>query len=71
MTCLGMKRQRLAEFKAAYITEWVGSDSEYWPEVIFHGERGTPQGMAQLTPYSNGVFQLHGMTKDITLLKMG
>ncbi len=29
-----------------------------WPEVIFHGERGTPNGMAQLTPYPDGFFQL-------------
>ena len=42
-----------------------------WPEVIIHGERGTPQGMAQLTPYANGFFQLHGMTQDITLFKDG
>ena len=63
-------RSRLVEFKAAYVTQWKDYD-ELWPEVIFHGPRGTPNGMAQLTPYPNGVFQLHGMTKDITLFDDG
>ncbi|MCE0496046.1 FAD-dependent oxidoreductase [Vibrio salinus] len=64
------RRKRYVEFKAAYVTEW--KESEYqWPEIIFHGERGTPQGMAQLTPYADGIFQLHGMTEDITLFKGG
>ncbi|MCG6451140.1 FAD-dependent oxidoreductase, partial [Vibrio parahaemolyticus] len=44
---------------------------QQWPEVIFHGPRGTPQGMAQLTPYADGVFQLHGMTQGITLFDDG
>jgi len=63
-------RDRLVEFKAAYVTRW-SQCKELWPEVIFHGPRGTPNGMAQLTPYPNGVFQLHGMTKDITLFDDG
>ncbi|NVD07941.1 FAD-dependent oxidoreductase [Vibrio sp. JPW-9-11-11] len=63
-------RQRLVEFKAAYVTRWQHND-EQWPEVIFHGPRGTDKGMAQLTPYPDGVFQLHGMTKDITLFDDG
>lgn len=63
------KRQRLVEFKAAYLTWW--QTPAIWPEVIFHGDRGTPQGMAQLTPYCNGLFQLHGMTKHITLFEGG
>ncbi len=62
-------KQRMVEFKAAYITQW--QQSELWPEVIFHGERGTPRGMAQLTPYPDGFFQLHGMTEEITLFKNG
>ncbi|PJC87877.1 FAD-dependent oxidoreductase [Vibrio sp. HA2012] len=66
----GQPRQRLVEFKSAYITRWPVSDMS-WPEVIFHGERGTPQGMAQLTPYADGYFQLHGMTENITLFKGG
>lgn len=63
-------RDRLVEFKAAYVTKWPECQ-DLWPEVIFHGPRGTPNGMAQLTPYPNGVFQLHGMTKDITLFDEG
>jgi len=63
-------RQRLVEFKAAYVTHWPVCD-QLWPEVIFHGPRGTPQGMAQLTPYPNGHFQLHGMTEEITLFSDG
>ncbi|MFA0440263.1 oxidoreductase [Vibrio sp. 10N.286.49.C2] len=68
---LNYSRQRMVEFKAAYITHWQASSHEKWPEVIFHGQRGTPQGMAQLTPYPDGYFQLHGMTSDITLFEDG
>lgn len=65
----GFSRERLVEYKAAYVAHW--QTEGIWPEVIFHGERGTPKGMAQLTPYPNGVFQLHGMTDQITLFKNG
>ena len=61
---------RLVEFKAAYVTKWQQVKG-YWPEVIFYGERGTPNGMAQLTPYANGYFQIHGMTNNITLFNNG
>jgi glycine/D-amino acid oxidase-like deaminating enzyme len=64
------RRQRLVEFKAAYVTHWPDCQQQ-WPEVIFHGPRGTPQGMAQLTPYADGVFQLHGMAEGITLFSDG
>ncbi|AUI88745.1 oxidoreductase [Vibrio azureus] len=67
---IGLKRKRLVEFKAAYVTHWQACH-QLWPEVIFHGPRGTDKGMAQLTPYGNGYFQLHGMTKGITLFKGG
>jgi len=66
---LGYKRERLVEFKAAYVTRW--QRDTVWPEVIFHGERGTPDGMAQFTPYPCGLVQLHGMTNDITLFDEG
>lgn len=71
---LGYKRDRFVEFKAAYVTKWSEankSENIQWPEVIFHGKRGTPQGMAQFTPYPNGYIQLHGMTNDITLFENG
>jgi glycine/D-amino acid oxidase-like deaminating enzyme len=67
---IGAKRERLVEFKAAYVTHWQECDQQ-WPEVIFHGPRGTEKGMAQLTPYGDGYFQLHGMTKGITLFDDG
>jgi len=66
---LGFKRERFVEFKAAYVTQCDTSD--IWPEVVFLGERGTPRGMAQFTPYPDGYFQLHGMTKSITLFEEG
>jgi glycine/D-amino acid oxidase-like deaminating enzyme len=66
----GFYRDRLVEFKAAYVTQWGGTVG-LWPEVIFHGQRGTPQGMAQFTPYANNIVQLHGMTEDITLFDDG
>jgi len=67
---LDIKVNRLVEFKSAYVTKWNNND-ELWPEVIFFGKRGTPQGMAQFTPYPNSHFQIHGMTQDITLFDNG
>lgn len=67
---LNIKRDRMVEFKAAYLAYWEQCQGQ-WPEVIFYGERGTPKGMAQLTPCTNGYFQLHGMTEEITLFKGG
>ena len=66
---LGFKRQRMVEFKAAYLCKW--DNKNYYPEIIFHGKRGTKRGMAQFTPYNGGYFQLHGMSKDITLFEDG
>ncbi|WP_435273983.1 FAD-dependent oxidoreductase [Psychrobium sp. nBUS_13] len=67
---LNLKRERMVEFKSAYLAHW-GKVEGKWPEVVIYGERGTPQGMAQLTPCKNGYFQLHGMTEEITLFKGG
>jgi hypothetical protein len=67
---LNKKRERFVEFKAAYVTKWKNKEP-FWPEIIFHGERGTPKGMGQFTPYFGGYFQLHAMTKDITLFENG
>jgi len=67
---LNYKRERFVEFKAAYVTKWDKVDKN-WPEIIFHGVRGTPQGMGQFTPYYGGYVQLHAMTKDITLFNDG
>lgn len=67
---VGFHRERLVEFKAAYVTKCPRYEGK-WPEIIFHGERGTPRGMAQFTPYRDGYFQLHGMTKEITLFEDG
>ena len=60
----------LIEFKAAYVSKWQPITGLI-PEMIFHGERGTPHGMAQLTPYYGNYYQIHGMTEDITLFKNG
>jgi len=67
---LDIKVNRLVEFKSAYVTKW-NTNNELWPEVIFFGKRGTPAGMAQFTPYPDSHFQIHGMTKDITLFDNG
>ncbi len=67
---LEFKRDRLVEFKAAYVTKWERCEA-IWPEIIFHGTRGTPKGMAQFTPYPGGYFQVHGMSNDITLFNDG
>lgn len=68
---LGAQCKSMVEFKAAYVSHWEESKNRHFPEIIFHGERGTPQGMGQFTPYPGGYFQLHGMTKDITLYEDG
>ena len=67
---LHLNTKRLIEFKAAYVSKWQAIPGLI-PELIFHGERGTPNGMAQMTPYSGDYYQLHGMTKDITLFENG
>lgn len=67
---VGVKIERMVEFKASYLAEW--QDFGYpLPEMIFHGERGTPHGMAQFTPYADGIFQMHGMSEDVTLFTDG
>lgn len=68
---LGAPCKSMVEFKAAYVSHWDGGEKTQFPEIIFHGERGTPQGMGQFTPYPGGYFQLHGMTNDITLYEDG
>jgi hypothetical protein len=68
---LGAPCKSMVEFKAAYVSHWDGCVDTKFPEIVFHGERGTPQGMGQFTPYPGGYFQLHGMTKDITLYEDG
>ena len=67
---LHLNSERLIEFKAAYLSKWKPIPGLI-PELIFHGERGTPNGMVQLTPYCEDYYQIHGMTKDITLFKNG
>ncbi|KEY19758.1 NAD(P)-binding protein [Kaistella antarctica] len=67
---LHLESNRLIEFKAAYVSKWKPI-AGLIPELIFHGERGTPHGMAQLTPYCGDYYQLHGMTRDITLFEGG
>jgi len=68
---IGAPCEAMVEFKAAYVSQWDKHNDIKFPEIIFHGERGTPQGMGQFTPYPNGYFQLHGMTKEITLYEDG
>ena len=68
---LGAPCKSMVEFKAAYVSHWNGYEGTQFPEIIFHGERGTPRGMGQFTPYPGGYFQLHGMTKEITLYEDG
>ena len=62
--------ERLIEFKAAYVSQWQPI-AGLIPELVFHGKRGTSHGMAQLTPYCEDYYQIHGMTEDITLFKNG
>lgn len=68
---LGAPCKSMVEFKAAYVSHWHQGEHIPFPEIIFHGERGTPRGMGQITPYPDGYFQLHGMTNDITLYEDG
>jgi len=68
---IGVACKSMVEFKAAYVSQWQSDSETLWPEIVFHGERGTPRGMGQFTPYPNGYFQLHGMTNEITLYEDG
>ncbi|WP_191963498.1 NAD(P)-binding protein [Pseudotamlana haliotis] len=67
---LHLNNEHLIEFKAAYVSKWDAIPGLI-PELIFHGERGTPRGMVQLTPYSDDYYQIHGMTNEVTLFKNG
>ena len=67
---VGVKVTRMVEFKSSYITHWDDTGGQI-PEIIVYGNRGTPEGMAQLTPYPGGYFQIHGMSKFITLFDDG
>lgn len=67
---LQLNSKRLIEFKAAYVSHWDPIPGLI-PELIFHGERGTTHGMAQLTPYCDNYYQIHGMTSEITLFDNG
>ncbi len=67
---VGLDVTRMVEFKSSYITHWSEAGGQI-PEIIIYGQRGTPEGMAQLTPYPGGYFQIHGMSKDITLFDDG
>jgi len=68
---IGIECKKMVEFKAAYVSQWESMCNQHFPEIIFHGKRGTPNGMGQFTPYPNGYFQLHGMTEEITLYPDG
>jgi len=67
---LNLHEDKHVEFKASYISKWKCPHG-FIPEIIIHGERGTPHGMVQLTPYSENYYQIHGMTKDVTLFNGG
>ena len=67
---VGLQPKRMVEFKAAYVSHWSCHENN-WPEIIFHGTRGTSKGMTQLTPYPNGYFQIHAMTPEVTLFEDG
>lgn len=67
---VGVEVTRMVEFKSSYITHWGDAGGQI-PEIIVYGARGTPEGMAQLTPYPGGYFQIHGMSKAITLFDDG
>lgn len=67
---LHIRTEGLIEFKAAYVSKWEPI-SGLIPELIFHGERGTPRGMVQLTPYRDHYYQIHAMTNEVTLFDKG
>lgn len=67
---VGVNIERMVEFKSSYITHW-GEAGGQIPEIIVYGQRGTPEGMAQLTPYPDGYFQIHGMSEAVTLFDDG
>jgi hypothetical protein len=59
----------LLELKSSWL---VSSSSQYTiplPEIAIIGERGTSQGMIQLSPRKNGKIQLHYMSSNSTLFQ--
>jgi len=67
---INKKQDRYLEFKAAYVTKWENNRYK-WPEIVFYGKRGTSKGMRQFTPYAGNYFQIHTMSKDVTLFEKG
>lgn len=67
---VGIPVTRMVEFKSSYVTYWGDAGGQI-PEIIIYGQRGTPNGMAQLTPYPGGYFQIHGMSNFVTLFDNG
>jgi hypothetical protein len=60
------------ELKSSWLIKNTKVDFEYMPEIAIIGERGTSNGMIQITPTENkNIFQLHCMTYDSTLFKDG
>jgi len=47
---LGFKKERLVEFKAAYVSKWQ-SDIKF-PEIIFHGDRGSEEPLMPMVTTS-------------------
>lgn len=65
----GVGADRGVEVKASFLARWDRRGP--CPEMVFHGERDTPTGMAQVTPQPGGLVQLHGMVQGATLFPGG
>lgn len=61
------KIQEIYEFKSSWIIK-THVKIQNIPEIAIIGERGTKNGMIQITPISNGTFQVHCMRDDSTII---
>ena len=60
-------QHEILELKSSWLVQNDDIEGDL-PEIAIIGERGTPNGMIQITPHANGLFQIHCMTQDSTLI---
>lgn len=64
---LGIETQEMYEFKSSWIIK-TPLRMQNLPEISIIGERGTNDGMIQMTPLESGLFQIHCMREDSTII---
>lgn len=62
------KEHEFLETKAAWIIQSKINNHNLLPEIAIIGERNTKDGMIQITPTLNNIYQIHYMSKDSSII---